>query len=193
MSVMPPYNIGGPPNSRFLGMPLLQNRFAVPAWSYLFERWQPGVLVELGSWTGGLTCCLGMAGKMYGFPVHSYDRCAPAEELRPWFQFLGIHQHCADIFSMETRETIARLIVGTSRPALILCDGGNKVLEFTLYADLLKKGDVIAAHDYSTGPHWPWSEVRLEQVMPSCEQHSLGVFFPTLFHNTGWLVRRKTA
>lgn len=65
----------------------------------------------------------------------------------------------------ETVVEEIRNIIKKSKKTLVLCDGGNKIQEFNLYANLIKSGDVIMLHDYHddtcseqyesfTGPFW---------------------------------------
>ena len=56
----------------------------------------------------------------------------------------------------EIIETVTRFM---AEQALIYCDNGNKVGEFSTYAPLLKHGDIIMAHDYGV-------EFRLEDLEP---------------------------
>lgn len=186
--MIPAFNINGP-NSQFLGFPMLQNRFAVPAWSYLFEKWKPVLLIEIGTWTGGFTCCLGIAGKLHGFVVHSVDRGQQCEDLRPWFNFLGIIYHRADI--KTELPALAALVQRCPGHVAILCDGGDKPGEFRAFADVLRNGDVIAAHDYTGDDDWPWQEITMPQIAESVAKNRLKPFFPSVFANTGWLVMRK--
>ena len=57
----------------------------------------------------------------------------------------------ANCFSEEEKLKIKNLIASSGK-TLFLCDGGNKIEEFRIYSELLKKGDVIMLHDYADDP-----------------------------------------
>ena len=52
-----------------------------------------------------------------------------------------------DIFLPETVKEVSNFI--KDYKALIFCDDGNKKCEVPLYAEILKKGDFLLAHDYN--------------------------------------------
>ena len=69
-----------------------------------------------------------------------------------------------DIFSPQGETLIRELI---ARP-LLLCDGGDKRREFSMFASTLKDGDVIGAHDCRNDmPYWRWKEISEDDVRPA--------------------------
>lgn len=54
------------------------------------------------------------------------------------------------VFDCLSSECISEIknIISYSGRTLVLCDGGNKELEFKIYSKFLKKDDVIMLHDY---------------------------------------------
>lgn len=74
-----------------------------------------------------------------------------------------------DAHTEQTIKDVAGWITGGSPPtgpALIYCDGGNKPLEFGLYAPILRVGDFIAAHDWDYGGYHR-AEIRPKDVKQS--------------------------
>ena len=188
--MIPAFNDCGGHNCRFLGFPMLQNRYSVPAWSYLIEDIKPQLIVEIGCWNGGLSCALGVAMKNYGGRVFCCDIADFSEDLNDLRRLLPIHFEKLDALSAHGLHLIGGLIERGGL-TVVLCDGGNKPEEYNLYAPFLKQGDIIAAHDFQHHPHWPFSEINEAQVANACAKYSLEPFMNEDMHKAGWLVRRK--
>lgn len=85
-----------------------------------------------------------------------------------------------DAHARSTVVAVADWIRRDGGPALIYCDGGDKVKEFHLYAPIIRQGDMIAVHDFDYGGyeraeiHWH----DIERVV--AEQHltNLGYVAP---------------
>lgn len=110
------------------------------------------LFVEIGMFHGALSRIL-------------LDQCLD----NPQFRYLGIEQDrdhiddkvirlcdqtsqaeilIADAHSPETVEIVRSKIQAADSPALIYCDGGDKILEAKLYWPLIRKGDLFGVHDY---------------------------------------------
>jgi hypothetical protein len=63
-----------------------------------------------------------------------------------WFKNFDLLE--ADIFDQRTVGWVDTWIHISDGPALIYCDNGDKPKELEWYAPTLRKGDVIAAHDF---------------------------------------------
>lgn len=176
--------------SRFMGFPMCQNRLSVPAWSYLIEKTYPELIIEIGHWSGGLSCCLAIAMKNIGGKVFAFDVNEPSQELSQWMDLLPLAFRKIDALSPEGIQLISSLISAHS-PCAVLCDNGNKPVEFNTYAPFLKKGDIIAAHDFAHDPLWPWGEITEAQVAESCVKYRLEPYMQEAMHPAGWLVKRK--
>lgn len=189
--VIPPYDQN--PNSRFLGFPMSQNRYAVPAWSYFLEVHKPPRIVEIGTHCGGLTCCFAIAARNYGGRVWSFDpgdqRDQMGGDYLGWFNFLGIEFVNADCFAPESEELIESIIANPGQ-CLLLCDGGDKRREFNHFARYLKAGDIIAAHDFASTA-WPWQEIQERDVAKVSHELRLEYFMKSIFEPTGWMVKVK--
>ncbi len=180
-----------------LGFNVSQNRIALPTWSYAFEQVKPALIIELGAYNGGFTTCLGVHAWVIGAKVHSFEiHQAPSGQWQALTDFLGIKFYKGDIFTAESIQRITWLIREHPMTTYVLCDNGDKKREFNLFADYLKPGDVIGAHDYSCGPEaefwWPWREITQEDVAPAVERNNLKPFLQEYFDMAGWLVYRKS-
>ena len=176
-----------------MGMPMSQNRLAVPTWSYAMEVLPPARIVELGTMNGGFTIALGLHAFHIGAKVTSYERSmAPSEHFAALGKFLGINfRDQVDIWACEAE--IAALI---AQPGItyMLCDGGDKPRELATFAKYLKLGDVIASHDYCCAPgseFWPWGEITAAQGAAVADAHTLEPWLQNHFDMAGWLVYRK--
>ncbi len=191
--VIPPYNAVGP--NSFLGLPMCQNRFAVPTWSYAMEILPPAQIIELGTYGGGFTVAIAVHAAQIGARVITHDRMLPDERLVKLAHHLGVEFRQGDIWEAEQR--IARLIElpGTT---YVLCDGGDKRRELATFARYLKPGDVIAAHDYAvddgTGYQnawWGWGEVDLKDGEAAAKACDLEPWLQEHFDTAAWLTYRK--
>lgn len=176
-----------------MGFPMCQNRLAVPTWSYAMEMYPPARIIELGSYNGGFTIAIGLHAYRIGAQVVSYDRMvAPSEDFEDIAAFLGIEFRLADIFAKA--DEIVSLIQGPG-VTYLLCDGGDKTLEFNTFSQHIKPGDVIAAHDYMVDPscptYWVCSEIRRDDVLSSVGSYDLEPFYQEHFDMAGWLAYRK--
>ena len=197
-----------------LGLAMCQNRMAVPTWSYAMEVLPPARIVELGTYSGGLTIALAVHAwnLVPRATVTSYDQMVtPREQYAPLGAFLGINfRGGVDIWACEAE--IAALIAqpGTS---YVLCDGGNKPRELMMFSRYLKPGDVIAGHDYcaadpapehqrdpartteimgqASWPWWPWGELSATDGAAAATTHDLEPWMQPDFDMAGWLTYRK--
>jgi hypothetical protein len=181
---------------KILGFPMNQNRMAVPTWSYAMELEPPRRIIELGAYNGGFTICLAL--HVYNLRVndhrecriYSYDLCdAPTSHWGRLASELGIIFTTGNVFDNEAK--IAALIKEPG-PTWLLCDNGSKVKEFNTFAQYLKPGDVIAAHDYFTGPEvWCSSEIFPADVADTVKEFSLEPWLQEHFDLAAWLVYKK--
>lgn len=196
--MIPLYNTDG--NSTCpLGLAMCQNRLAVPTWSYAMEVAPPARIIELGTYSGGLTIALGLHAYNIGCKVWSYEKSkAPKSEYAALGKFLGItFRDEVDLWGCEAE--IAGLI-GEPGLTYVLCDGGDKPRELMAFAGYLKPGDVIAAHDYNHMAGfteniemmaWPWGEVTREQGSVVAAEAGLEPWMQEHFDFAGWLAYRK--
>lgn len=198
--MIPLYEINGHSTSP-MGMPMCQNRLAVPTWSYAMEVLPPARIVEIGSYNGALATALGLHARVIGAKVVTYDINAQSESIVPIGLALGVDFRVGSCWDRQVE--IGELITSPG-VSFVLCDGGDKPRELETFARYCKPGDVIAAHDfdmYGDTPEemappqlqrpWPWSEVRARDGRRIAEAHGLSPWMQNYFDLAGWLVYRK--
>jgi hypothetical protein len=193
--VIPPYDLVDGPAARPLGLPMCQNRLAVPTWSYAMEVYPPATIVELGTYSGGFTCALAIHADQIGARVVTFDRMLPDDRIRRLADLLGVEFRTRDIW--EAQGEIAQLI-GLPGATYVLCDGGDKRRELATFAASLKPGDVIAAHDYAAddgsgyqNAWWGWGEIDLSDGGAVAREHDLEPWLQEHFDTAGWLAYRR--
>ena len=105
-----------------------------------------GGIVELGTGSGSLTVILGLWALRLGIIVTTFDNDAwLSSPLHPLFVRLGIQFYEKDVLDRDTAVVAERL---NDVPVLLICDNGNKVMEFHKYASVCRSGSVVLCHDY---------------------------------------------
>jgi len=149
-------------------------------------------VIELGTSVGGFT--LYLCDRLPDARIYSFDVCSCLYQEKmnqhPNLQFFQ-----QDVFSEDTVKQIAALI-SAGGTTLFLCDDGDKIREFGLYAPFLKTGDFIMAHDYSPGQHdhdptWPWVEIWDDAVSTVASECALSSFFFETMAKARWLSCRR--
>jgi hypothetical protein len=84
---------------------------------------------------------------------------------------------------------------------LVLCDGGNKIGEFNLLSNFIKKNDFIMAHDYAydkdyfeeniNGKIWNWLEIQESDIIQSCKKNNLIPYMEDEFRSVVWVCKIK--
>lgn len=141
-----------------------------------------GRIIEIGTAHGGLAVLLGLFSNAYGCKFTTYD-IFDSPNYSKLFKQLEIDFRMKDVFQDE--ENLAKEIQDDGI-TILFCDGGNKIKEFNLFSQYLKKGDVILAHDYSHDEEyyqktshnniWSFYEINRESIKDSVEKNSLKPF-----------------
>lgn len=115
-------------------------------------------IIEIGTYNGGLTSWL-YDNKNPNAMVVSYDIDGSINHTNR----TDIDFRIEDCFAEKSFKEIISYI---QRPGktLVVCDGGDKPKEFSIFSEYLKSGDVIIAHDYAKNPeywkfvtdYWQW-------------------------------------
>ena len=149
---------------------------------FLTHTW-PRVIVELGTGSGAFSCylatyCYLTRARFFTFDIHRKGSVTKRVNYRSLglIHRLGGRYYPRNIFHESTQQLIRRLTHGRGT-ALIYCDNGDKAREIQLYAQLLKGGDFIGAHDYGSeivpedvkvlldsGRCEPWQEAFFERL-----------------------------
>lgn len=115
-------------------------------------------VAELGTGGGGLTLFWGLQMKTRGGRVLTLD--ITKQMKHGWTgsaSLLNITFEQRDVFDGTTVQRVQEFIQGGR--ALVFCDDGDKPRELYLYASLLKRNDLIMAHDWG-------SEIKREHLTP---------------------------
>ena len=156
--------------SSILGLPVSQNAWTIAMFSNLLTDIPPYRIIELGTGNGGLSILLSL--RVPPRHVHTYDLSDfRSGRVVDSHRKLGIQFHQEDIWTNEP--SIADLISQDGRTWL-LCDGGDKTREVETFAQYLKKGDVIGAHDCCPKRDvWRWHEVDVPRVEEVARRYHL--------------------
>jgi hypothetical protein len=155
-------------------------------------------IIEFGTASGQLTHIIWEIKKSQGLPfvIHTFDL---SDMGTPWNHRINaipeINVHYKDIFKSESE--IADLIINGGK-TLLLCDNGNKILEFNTYSKYLKSNDVIMAHDYSpsnsfweNNKHWPVLEIEDKDIIDSINNNELITYQNDFTLTYGWCCFKK--
>lgn len=149
-------------------------------------------VIEIGTWRGGFTIFLRL---FFNVEVHSFDIHDYGYNFPP-----GITFYCRDALEPGSIKIITDLL--KNKKTLLLCDGGHKVNEFTMYGKFLKKGDLIGAHDYGKTKEYFDSEIKDKfwttshevdwpMLKDYCEAHGLKPIHEDTFDKVVWLICEK--
>lgn len=188
-------NFHGPVKTfKYGGLPAIQVWGVDEAFTKLAQYVQNrpfDVIIELGADYGGLTNMLADNPISANATIHTFDLN------RDRFTNLWPEKiifHCLDIYA--NFEYISKLFDENHR-VLVLCDGGNKALEYKELSKWLCYGDIIMAHDYypdraafeagKAEGRWNWWEFSDEVAL---DNPSL-VKPVDYFDNYAWFIRER--
>lgn len=149
-------------------------------------------IIELGADFGGLTNMLAdhpISNKalIYTFDIN-FERFTNLQPSKVIFYHMDIYSNFKKIIEL----------IEIGGRSLVLCDGGNKALEFATLAPHLKVGDIIMAHDYSPNKQifdentqagrWNWWEFNDENIPHDSNLVKTYDFFDDYV----WCLRMKT-
>ena len=191
----PFYHLVGDYNCRIQEYEMSQNLIAPVAWMLAIERYKPATVIEIGTCKGGLSNLLSSVVATYGGEFHTMDIVSGGQKNKyelygnATFHLWDCFEHLAEITALIKREGLC----------FMLCDGGNKPKEFSTFAEIIKPGDVIAAHDWideSVDQYSPkygsCCEVPLVTIQGAIEKNRLVDFMPDWFELSAWCVKRKS-
>jgi hypothetical protein len=126
---------------------------------------------------------------------------------KSWYNELskmGIDVRIENIFSNEY-QTLSQEVIDFIRldgTTIVLCDGGDKVREFNILSDYLKKGDFILGHDYAVNKDtfeekinkkiWNWHELSESDIKNACDRNLLEDYNRTTFESVVWVCKIKS-
>jgi len=167
--------------NRFLGQRIMHSYAEIAFIDQVLTEQTFKTLIEFGTAKGGLSLLLGLHALRVGGHVYTFDISGEPlhglyAKLKPLIPLTFLRM---DVLSDETMKLIQN-IVGRGR-TLIYCDARKKK-EFNLYAPLLKKGDVIMAHDKGT------IEIRYKDIVKTVNRIGLKPFHQDAADEMGTII-----
>ncbi|MDA8901331.1 hypothetical protein N9I92_00670 [bacterium] len=189
--------------STYRGWGAQQNYNTFEVFYNFMKEVKPKRILEIGTSLGGLT----------QFLQYSSDEL----KLNTKILSLDIHEHSwyDDIIKMGVDLRIENIFkdgfndipqeykdfINGEGITVILCDGGDKIREFNLLSNFIKKGDYILAHDYAYDKElfereinqkiWNWHEISESDIKDSCEKNNLINYERETFQSVVWVCKIK--
>lgn len=195
------------------------------AYKYLFISQHPNVgnifrsflnnnhacrILEIGTMHGGLTLMIKDILDDIGLSstsIRTYD-IENQEFLKPLVVDTNVEVITENLFDRyyrvfrdeQTKNKITQYIQQEGL-TIVLCDGGCKKCEYNILAPLLKKGDIIMAHDYAPDRNffeqhmkdkiWDWMEIEDKDIKDISEKYSLVPYNQEEMLSIAWNCRKK--
>ena len=189
------------------GLSIQQHHKISKPFSKLLNAVKPKTVIEIGTAAGGLTLMLRDILNEHGLNdsiLITYDVIEPTGLINKVIgDGLSIDIRVEDIFDEGNlkNEKFIKNLIQSEGTTLVICDGGNKIKEFNILSNYLKKGDIIMAHDYSFDEEyyqkniynkiWYWNEIRNSDIEQSCERNNLFDFMSEFFNKVVWCCKIK--
>lgn len=135
----------------FLGVRAAQTWSDFYNWERFLNANPVESIIELGTWHGGFALFLMLQAIQRGAEFMTFDT-APCPAWDTWVaKALGLRSKSStvDIFE-DGGAHVRKFLDWFPKPALVLCDNGDKPAEVALFAPMLKPGDFLAVHDWGT-------------------------------------------
>ena len=178
----------------------------------LIENTTPSHIIEIGTYSGGLTILLrDILDKyeLHSTPITTYDINRKMSET--FQQYIrndkNIDLRIENIFTddynkLENVEDIKfEKIFKEKGRKIILCDGGNKPAEMNILSKYLKEGDIIMAHDYAPNIEyfnnkmknkiWNCMEIQDSDIQNTVEENNLKPYLQDEFIKVAWVCKIK--
>jgi hypothetical protein len=196
-------DLGG---TRFCGLLMGQNQQALPAFDTIFKTLERAGnplrrIIELGTSHGGLSVYLQLYCLVSGAQLVTYDRPGFVPTYIELFGRLGVDYRAADVLGDAATITEIGALLSAPGRCMLLCDNGDKVREFALYARFLKPDDLILAHDYCENREvfqaafhnkkWSFCEITEADIHLACRDYHLSPFLQEVMAPAAWVCRCK--
>jgi predicted O-methyltransferase YrrM len=190
--------------STYKGWGAQQNFNAFEVFHNFIRDVKPKRILEIGTSLGGFTSFLKYTCNKMQIPcdILTYDI-----HEKSWYKDLtdmGIDVRIENIFSNEY-QTLSQEVIDFIRldgTTIVLCDGGDKVREFNILSDYLKRGDFILGHDYAVNRDvfeesinkkiWNWHELSESDIKNACDRNLLEDYNRTTFESVVWVCKIKS-
>jgi hypothetical protein len=181
-----------------------QNYKAFEVFFYFLKEARPKRILEIGTSIGGFTSFLNYSCKELGIEC---DILSLDINEFPWYEEMkqsGIDIRIENVFSPQY-DSVSQYIIDfiqSDDTTIVLCDGGNKKLEFNILSNYLKENDFILGHDYSydknyfeeniNGKIWNWCELMENDILEPCKRNNLVDYRREVFQSVVWVCKMKT-
>jgi hypothetical protein len=189
---------------------IAQNPGAEKIFTEFLNEVKPARILEIGTMHGGLTLMLRDILDSIGLSstlIRTYD-INDQEFLKPLVVNRSVDVITKNLFNDNYtdfyddqchKETVD--FIQQDGLTVVLCDGGCKKCEYTILVPLLKKDDIIMAHDYAPNIEyfekymkdkiWDWMEINDNDIAEISSKYNLRPFRQELLINIAWNCRKK--
>jgi cephalosporin hydroxylase len=192
------------------GISMEQNPNVVFKFKDLFEEIKPNLIIEIGTFHGGLTLLLRELLNEINLSdtkLITYDVNIPQYLIEKNDQN-SIDIRVKNLFSENYSDWAGIIevneikdLISNHQRIVILCDGGSKKNEFRMISPLLKSGDVIMAHDYCPNSNyfetnmknkvWNWMEIQDSDIEDTVSSENLKPYMFEEFLEVAWVCKVK--
>lgn len=178
------------------GFKIQQNNYALLIIDKIFELTEPQFIIEFGTRTGGLSIFLKLyaINKNIKFITYDSEKSDSVPLYKDLFKLLDIDFRCEDITSPKTINEVKELIKISGR-TILFCDA-QKTLEFNIYSDFLKNGDLAMCHDYFHDENhfkaaknmsvWNTMECKYSDLKESIDRNNMSYFLYDYTFLSAW-------
>lgn len=150
-------------------------------------------IIELGTGSGGLTTLLSLMNIYENIDIYTFDiEDYVSDVTKKLWQVLQVTFTQTDI--LYGNDTVSNLLSELGK-VLLLCDNGDKRIEFNTYAPYLKSGDYIMAHDYFhtelKSDIWSSCGISYEDIKDTIVECNLKYYMQDMWHQSAWVCMRK--
>jgi len=189
--------------STYRGWGAQQNHNAFEVFHNFIKETKPARILEIGTSIGGFTQFLkhslnelNLNSKILSLDIHRLN----------WYDEIinmGVDIRIENIFLDNFKDIPQEYkdFINEEGVTVILCDGGDKIREFNLLSNFMKKGDYILAHDYAYDKElfekeinkkvWNWHEISEADIKEACERNNLTDFNRETFQSVVWVCKTK--
>ena len=122
--------------------------------------------------------------------IHSFDVDASIGQRQISNKVNKVKFYEENVFETDTIELILN---SSKKNTIIFCDGGDKIAEFNKFSKLLKRNDLIFAHDFAidlksfeTNNVWDYFECNEGAIKQSIDTNNLKPLMQDIFLNVAW-------
>jgi len=189
--------------STYKGWGAQQNYNTFEVFYNFMKEVKPKRILEIGTSLGGFTQFLqyslnelNLNSKILSLDIHRLK----------WYDEIinmGVDVRIENIFLDNFKDIPQEYkdFINEEGTTVILCDGGDKIREFNLLSNFMKKGDYILAHDYAYDKElfekeinkkiWNWHEISETDIKEACERNNLTDFNREIFQSVVWVCKIK--